>query len=58
VTFVNEAKHITQFLDRDTDPGFASDVMINAVNNFIKNPNDIDGVVKFISSQTSQYFKK
>lgn len=58
VQFVNEAKHITQFLDRDTDPGFASEVAINSVNDFIKNPNDIDGLVKKIASQAKQYFQK
>jgi multiple sugar transport system substrate-binding protein len=58
VAFVNEAKHITQFLDRDTDPGFASEVAINSVNDFIKNPNDIDGLVKKIASQAKQYFQK
>ncbi|ALG06444.1 ABC transporter substrate-binding protein [Kibdelosporangium phytohabitans] len=58
VKFVNEAKHITQFLDRDTDPGFASEVAINSVNDFIKNPNDVDGLVKKIASQAKQYFQK
>ncbi|MET0135955.1 MAG: ABC transporter substrate-binding protein [Kibdelosporangium sp.] len=58
VTFVNEAKHITQFLDRDTDPGFASEVAINSVNDFIKNPNDIDGLVNKIAGQAKQYFQK
>ncbi|ONI90609.1 sugar ABC transporter substrate-binding protein [Actinosynnema sp. ALI-1.44] len=58
VKFVNEAKHITQFLDRDTDPGFASEVAINSVNDFIKNPGDVDGLVKKIASQAKQYFQK
>ncbi|TCO58354.1 ABC transporter substrate-binding protein [Actinocrispum wychmicini] len=58
VKFVNDAKHITQFLDRDTDPGFASEVAINSVNDFLKNPNDIDGLVKKIASQAKQYFQK
>ncbi|MEV4310761.1 ABC transporter substrate-binding protein [Actinocrispum sp. NPDC049592] len=58
VKFVNDAKHITQFLDRDTDPGFAQEVAINSVNDFIKNPNDIDGLVKKIASQAKQYFQK
>jgi multiple sugar transport system substrate-binding protein len=58
VTFVNEAKHITQFLDRDTDPGFASEVAINSVNDFIKNPNDVNGLVTKIASQAKQYFQK
>jgi multiple sugar transport system substrate-binding protein len=57
VTFVNEAKHITQFLDRDTDPGFASDAMTNSINSFIKNPGDIDGLVKGIAAQSKKYFQ-
>ena len=35
---------IAQFLDRDTRPDFASTVMIPALQSFIKNPNDIDGL--------------
>jgi multiple sugar transport system substrate-binding protein len=58
VQFVNDAKHITQFLDRDTDPGFASEVAINSVNDFIKNPNDVNGLVTKIAGQAKQYFQK
>jgi multiple sugar transport system substrate-binding protein len=56
VKFVNDAKHITQFLDRDTDPRFASDAAINGVNQFIKNPNDIDGLVKQLAGQAKTIF--
>ena len=37
-------KQISQFLDRDTRPDFASTVMIPALQEFIKNPDDIDGL--------------
>ncbi|HEX8870313.1 MAG TPA: ABC transporter substrate-binding protein, partial [Lentzea sp.] len=39
---IKNAKHITQFLDRDTDPGFASEAATNGLIAFIKNPDDID----------------
>ncbi|MGN6088363.1 MAG: ABC transporter substrate-binding protein, partial [Actinomycetales bacterium] len=45
---VGDAKSIAQFLDRDTRPDFASTVMIPALQDFIKNPNDIDGLTKRI----------
>lgn len=51
VEFVASAKNIAQFLDRDTDPTFASTVMIPAIQTFIKTPTDIDGLVKSIASQ-------
>ena len=44
VEFVGGAKPISQFLDRDTRPDFASTVMIPAIQKFIKTPNDIDGL--------------
>jgi multiple sugar transport system substrate-binding protein len=56
VEFVNNAKHITQFLDRDTDPRFASDAMINGVNAFLNKPNDVDSVVNGLASQAKSIF--
>ena len=44
VQYVANAKSISQFMDRDTRPDFASTVMIPALQQFIKNPNDIDGL--------------
>jgi multiple sugar transport system substrate-binding protein len=55
-TFIASAKHITQFLDRDTDPRFASDAMINGVNSFISNPNDVNTVLKGLSDQAKSIF--
>jgi hypothetical protein len=48
---IGKAKHITQFLDRDTDPRFASDAAINGMNKFLQNPNDIDGVVNGLAGR-------
>ena len=42
---VGRPSRIAQFLDRDTRPDFASTVMIPAIQPFIKNPKDIDGLV-------------
>src|SRR3954447_26265101 len=53
---VGSAKSITQFLDRDTDPGFAQTVMIPALQAFLKNPSDIDGLVNSIENQAKTIF--
>ena len=56
VEFVKSAKSIAQFLDRDTRPDFASTVMIPALQTFIKNPKDIDGLVNSIEKQKQSIF--
>ncbi|WP_426562729.1 ABC transporter substrate-binding protein [Angustibacter sp. McL0619] len=56
VEFVGNAKNISQFLDRDTRPDFASNVMIPAIQTFIKNPKDIDGLVNSIEKQKQSIF--
>jgi multiple sugar transport system substrate-binding protein len=53
---VSGAKSISQFLDRDTRPDFASTVMIPSLQEFIKNPNDIDNLLKNIEKQKSSIF--
>ncbi len=53
---VSQAKSISQFLDRDTRPDFASTVMIPSLQEFIRNPDDIDGLTKKIEDQTSSIF--
>jgi multiple sugar transport system substrate-binding protein len=40
---IASSKHISQFLDRDTRPDFASTVMLPALQQFLKNPKDVDG---------------
>ena len=49
-------KNIAQFLDRDTRPDFASTVMIPALQDFIKNPKDIDGLTTSIENQKKSIF--
>jgi multiple sugar transport system substrate-binding protein len=53
---ISGAKQISQFLDRDTRPDFASTVMIPALQDFIKNPDDIDGLTSSIEQQKKTIF--
>ncbi|MEZ0491996.1 ABC transporter substrate-binding protein [Kineococcus sp. TBRC 1896] len=54
--FVANAKSISQFMDRDTRPDFASTVMIPSLQSFIQNPNDIDGLCTQIENQKKSIF--
>lgn len=56
VEFVKSAKHISQFMDRDTRPDFASTVMIPAIQSFLKTPTDVDSLVKSIQQQKQSIF--
>jgi multiple sugar transport system substrate-binding protein len=53
---VSGASNITQFMDRDTRPDFASTVMIPALQDFIKNPDDVAGLTKKIEDQKKTIF--
>ncbi|NJP33415.1 ABC transporter substrate-binding protein [Micromonospora thermarum] len=53
---VGSATEIAQFLDRDTRPDFASTVMIPALQQFIKDPTDIDGLTNSIENQKKSIF--
>ncbi|MBA2740085.1 MAG: extracellular solute-binding protein [Nocardioidaceae bacterium] len=53
---VASAGSITQYLDRDTRPDFASTVMIPSLQKFIQNPDDIDGLVADIEQQKQSIF--
>jgi multiple sugar transport system substrate-binding protein len=53
---VSQAKNISQFLDRDTRPDFASTVVIPAFQSFIKNPDDIDGLTRSLEQQKKSIF--
>lgn len=54
--FIGAAKNIAQFMDRDTRPDFASTVMIPAIQTFIGNPTDVDGLVNSIEAQKKSIF--
>ena len=53
---IGATANIAQFLDRDTRPDFASTVMIPALQDFIKNPNDINGLTASIEKQKKSIF--
>jgi multiple sugar transport system substrate-binding protein len=53
---IGNTANIAQFLDRDTRPDFASTVMIPALQDFIKNPKDIDGLTSSIENQKKSIF--
>ncbi|MFH8345293.1 ABC transporter substrate-binding protein [Streptomyces sp. NPDC018045] len=56
VRLVSGARQISQFMDRDTRPDFASTVLIQAIQQFIGDPGDIDGLVNGIERQKKQIF--
>ncbi|MQA26687.1 MAG: extracellular solute-binding protein [Micromonosporaceae bacterium] len=56
VQLVTGADHISQFLDRDTRPDFASTVMIPALQEFINKPDEVDGLLKSIETQKKNIF--
>ncbi|GGO96171.1 ABC transporter substrate-binding protein [Wenjunlia tyrosinilytica] len=53
---ISGAENISQFLDRDTRPDFASTVMIPSLQTFIRNPKDIDGLLGNIEKQKKSIF--
>ncbi len=57
IKLIAGAKHISQFLDRDTDPGFAAEVVGKALQQFINTPGDVDSILKNIESQKKKYLK-
>jgi multiple sugar transport system substrate-binding protein len=58
VELVGGAKNISQFLDRDTNPVFASTVMGPALGKFLGNPGDIDGLTKELDAQAKSILAK
>jgi multiple sugar transport system substrate-binding protein len=54
--FIGAAKQISQFLDRDANPTFASTVAIPSLQSFIGNPKDIDGLLKNMDSQAKSIY--
>ncbi|SBT67879.1 carbohydrate ABC transporter substrate-binding protein, CUT1 family [Micromonospora sediminicola] len=53
---VGSATEIAQFLDRDTRPDFASTVIIPALQQFIKDPKDISGLLTSVENQKKSIF--
>jgi multiple sugar transport system substrate-binding protein len=53
---VGAAKNISQFLDRDTRPDFASSVMIRSLQSFIKDPTQVASILDDIEKQKKAIF--
>ncbi len=53
---VTNAASISQFLDRDTRPDFASTVIIPSFQQFLSEPNNVDGLTKDIEDQKNSIF--
>ena len=56
VEVVGAADNITQFLDRDTRPDFASTVMISSMQQFLNHPDNVDGLCASIEKQKKRIF--
>jgi multiple sugar transport system substrate-binding protein len=56
VDLIGSAAHISQFLDRDTRPDFASTVMIPSLQEFIRKPDDVAALTKKIEDQKKTIF--
>ena len=56
VEVIAQAKYVTQFADRDSDPGFISNVVEPAVSSWLGAPTTTGSVLSQIQSQKSQYF--
>ncbi len=52
---VGAAKYIAQFLDRDTDPDFASKVIGAAIGDFLSDPSQIDTLLSSVEEQKGTY---
>ena len=50
---VQNAKSIAQFLDRDTNADLANTVITASLQDFLKNPNDIDRITASIQQQAA-----
>ena len=55
VEAVATAKSIAQFLDRDTDPDFAANVVGQALADFIANPGGIDAILADVEAKKQTY---
>jgi multiple sugar transport system substrate-binding protein len=53
VELVQKAKSIAQFLDRDTNADLANTVITASLQDFLKNPNDIDAITASIQQQAA-----
>jgi multiple sugar transport system substrate-binding protein len=53
---IASSKNMSQFGDRDSDPGFMSDVVIPAFSNFLNDTGQAQSTLQSIESQKTRYF--
>ncbi|BFO18491.1 hypothetical protein SHKM778_48790 [Streptomyces sp. KM77-8] len=53
---INSAKNISQFADRDSDPGFIGTVVLPGLVEWLGHPDDGTAALKKIESQRSRFF--
>ncbi|MEU6364991.1 ABC transporter substrate-binding protein [Streptomyces sp. NPDC046931] len=53
---ISGAKHLTQYMDRDSRPDFTSTVMQPAMQTFIRNPKGVDSLLSSIERQKKSIF--
>ena len=56
VELISDAAHITQFLDRDTRPDFASSVIIPSLQQFLREPDNVDSMLASVEQQKQSIF--
>jgi multiple sugar transport system substrate-binding protein len=58
VEVIAKCQHISQFMDRDSDPGFADDTVAAAVDSFINNPSssNISSIQRSLEAQAKVVF--
>ncbi len=57
VELVENASALSQFMDRDTRPDFASTVMSPALQSFLQTPDSIDSILKSVEEQKQSIFR-
>ncbi|NUS28621.1 MAG: carbohydrate ABC transporter substrate-binding protein [Streptomyces sp.] len=53
---ISGAKSLTQFMDRDSRPDFTSTVMQPALQNFLRNPKNVDSILSSVERQKKTIF--
>ena len=53
---IASSKNIAQFLDRDTDPGFADTTVAAMIQSFFNNPTQVSSQLKALESQAKTVF--
>ncbi|GAA2364380.1 hypothetical protein [Streptomyces cuspidosporus] len=53
---IASARHISQFADRDSDPGFVATVLLPGLTQWLGHPDDGAGTLKRIESQRARSF--